>query len=147
MGTTLTGGCLCGAVRYRLTAAPREVSTCHCSMCQKAGGAAFQIYGNIEEDEIVWEKGEPRVARTSPFAERVFCGDCGSPLLFRYPGRPTWGLTIPSLDDPSPFAPVIHEGTESLLGWLKLDDGLPRNRTEDDPDFRAMAERGGFEPH
>lgn len=105
-------------------------------MCQKASGAAFQVYAGTLEDELVWTKGKPKIARTSAHAERLFCGDCGSPLIFRYVGDHRWGLLAPSLDEPESLSPTGHDGVESKLPWLELADGLPESRTEDDPEFQ-----------
>jgi hypothetical protein len=48
----LTGGCQCGAIRFALSASPRRVSICHCRMCQKASGAPFASFADIEGDSI-----------------------------------------------------------------------------------------------
>lgn len=143
----LTGGCLCGAIRYRLASAPTGISTCHCTMCRKSAGGAFQLYGSIDQSDIDWEKGAPKKRATSAHARRWFCADCGSPLVFEIVNREQVGITIPSLDDPAPFPPEAHDGAESWLPWLHMDDGLPRRRTEDDPEIaEAIAKAGQPRP-
>ena len=139
--SALTGGCLCGAVRYALARPPKDIATCHCTMCRRAGGGPFQIYGDVLAEDLTWTQGSPRLARTSAHAERLFCAACGTPLIFRYAGEARWGLAIPSLDEPEGYAPTLHEGVEGRLPWLHLDDGLPERRTEDDPEFQAAIAR------
>ena len=67
----LTGGCQCGAVRYRLDAAPTGASVCHCRMCQKAGGAPFMAFAGVRRAELVVDARRAEAispARRSPSA-------------------------------------------------------------------------------
>jgi hypothetical protein len=73
------GGCLCGAVRYRLAGSP-GVHCCHCDMCRRATGSAFAVLAWIPFERLFWTSGRPRYRRSSPLAERGFCPECGSPL-------------------------------------------------------------------
>ena len=57
--TVLTGGCQCGAVRFALSAPPTKVSICHCRMCQKAVGAPFASFAEIEKSDFAWTRGQP----------------------------------------------------------------------------------------
>ena len=68
----LTGGCQCGAIRYALTAAPTRVSICHCRMCQKAAGAPFASFADINKTDLAWTRGQPSFFRSSTIAERGF---------------------------------------------------------------------------
>jgi hypothetical protein len=69
----LTGGCQCGAIRFALSAAPVKVSICHCRMCQKAAGAPFASFADIERGDFAWTRGKPAAFRSSSIAERDFC--------------------------------------------------------------------------
>ena len=136
----ITGGCLCGAVRYEVSQLPDDdVGYCHCRMCQKASGGLFS-YSVIFDAPNIGEtfkfiQGEPKYYRSSEWMERGFCPECGTPLVFRDSGG--FGVMIGSLDRPEDFPPTSHSGIESQVPWLKIDDGLPRWRTEDDPYFIA----------
>jgi len=55
----LTGGCQCGAIRFAVTAAPAKISVCHCRMCQKASGAPFASFADIEHADFAWTRGQP----------------------------------------------------------------------------------------
>ncbi len=139
MTSALTGGCLCGAVRYRAERPPKYVNYCHCTMCQRASGSAFGMFGVVKAEELEFTKGKPKVYRSSDIAERGFCGDCGGTLFFRYIRRPERiGFAIGSLDAPGETPPNNHNGLESMMPWLDIRDDLPRVKTEDDPEFQAV---------
>ena len=136
----ITGGCLCGAVRYEVSQLPDDVvGYCHCRMCQKALGALFGCFviftGPNIGDTFKFVGEEPKYYRSSEWAERGFCPECGTPLVFR--DSEGCGVMIGSLDHPEDFPPTSHSGIEGQVPWLKIDDNLPRWRTEDDPYFIA----------
>ena len=80
----LTGGCQCGAVRYALSKAPNRVNICHCRMCQKATGAPFASYADIEHEDFAWTRGKPAAFKSSSIAERVLRRLRHSPELSQY---------------------------------------------------------------
>lgn len=95
-----SGGCLCGKVRFRITVPAREVSVCHCSMCRRwNGGPAFAI----ECDRAVVFEGEEHIVRykSSDWAERCFCGICGSNLFYFLIGEGQYIINAGTLDDQS----------------------------------------------
>ncbi len=122
-----TGGCLCGAVRYRAEAAPMRVVNCHCGTCRKMSGAAFLTFVHFPVASFVWTTGEPSRYRSSAAAERGFCARCGSTLSMH---EEILGdrvqVTLGSLDEPGAVRPDDHVWTESQLPWLKVVDDLPR---------------------
>ena len=124
--TRLTGGCQCGAVRYRLEAQPTGTNVCHCRMCQKASGGPFMAFAGVRLDELVWTRGAPKVFASSAVAERGFCPDCGTPLTYRLLDRDRISVTIGSLDQPSVVAPEMQYGVDSKLPWLDWIPSLPR---------------------
>ena len=68
----LTGGCQCGAVRYRLEAAPTGSNVRHCRMCQKAGGAPFMAFSGVRVGDFEVMRGTIATYRSSDIAERGF---------------------------------------------------------------------------
>ncbi len=122
-----TGGCQCGAVRYRLTVAPTGANVCHCRMCQKAGGGPFMVFAGVPLDHLVWTRGAPKAFASSAVAERGFCADCGTPLTYRIVGRDRISITLGSLDSPSDVAPKALYGAESKLAWADAVPALPRH--------------------
>jgi hypothetical protein len=152
MGETtlpITGGCLCGAVRFEVTGPPDKVGICHCRMCQRWTGSAFAAGVRFPRTAFRFTKGEPQVYRSSAIMERGFCGDCGSPLIYWYTTEKkatdrVW-LSLGNFDDPSAFAPEYHYAVETQMNWLP-DDGLPRHRLDEDEDFAAAMEAARDRP-
>lgn len=130
MAQKYEGGCLCGAVRYSAEAEPINQRVCHCRLCQKAIGAAFNARLLFHIDEVTLS-GPVETVNSSPDLERGFCPRCGTTIFSRRERRGIMGLTSGSLDDPSLFQPQMHMYTASRQPWVKLDDGLPQH--EDAP--------------
>ena len=137
MSDILTGGCQCGAVRYRVLGDVRHGSICHCRMCQRASGNAFAPL--VEVTGVEWQ-GEPARWASSDIAERGFCAACGTPLYYRQPRTDVTELMIGTLDDPNAIDPIKHNGVESMVHWLHFADDLPRNET-----YTTGADGGGPE--
>ncbi len=122
----LEGGCLCGAIRYRATGTPSDLTHCHCEDCRKASGAPFVAWASFRRAEFAFTKGQPAQI---DWARRVrgFCPRCGTTLTFQTrEDADEIDVTISSLDDPTAFAPRDHIWVEDQLPWIKLADGLPR---------------------
>jgi hypothetical protein len=126
----LTGGCQCGAIRYRLDGAPIYASICHCRMCQKAGAAPFMAFAAIPFEKFGVTKGDIATFASSDIAERGFCAACGTPLTYRALNGGTISVTILSLDDPDAVAPDSQLGVESQVRWLAGALSLPAMKTE-----------------
>jgi len=104
-------------------------------MCQRWTGSVVATSATIPKAGLRITKGEPKYFRSSGFVERGFCQECGSPLFFR-PIKDDWvAVQTGTLDDPGLAPPVGHYGVESQISWLKIEDGLPCERTEDDEWF------------
>lgn len=121
-----TGGCLCGAVRYRAQGAVGSVCHCHCSLCRRASGAPLVTWASFPRQGFAFTRGAPVLYKSSAQAERRFCGACGSPLTFWSAREPEWiDVTLATLDAPEALRPTHHIWTSRRLAWLHLDDGLP----------------------
>jgi hypothetical protein len=143
----ITGGCLCGAVRYEASEPPHDVMYCHCSRCQKQTGSAFDVVAGFPADSFRITSGEPKFYKSSEILERGFCADCGSGVIGRYfdPDDPMVWVKVGTLDHPEDAPPTQHFGIESQMPWLTIDDDLPRAHTEDGPVFisaKEAVERG-----
>ncbi|MDI7861106.1 GFA family protein [Rhizobiaceae bacterium n13] len=131
-GQTYTGGCQCGAVRFRVEGALPDSSICHCRMCQKAFGSYFAPLVSTRGADLTWTRGRPKSYKSSNFVLRGFCGDCGTPLTYEAPD----GVAIAAgaFDDPSQLPPIVQFGTEGKLPFFDDLHRLPGHRTEDDAD-------------
>ena len=125
--TTREGGCLCGAVRYRLEGAIEESAYCHCRSCQRQSGAPVVAWFAIAPSALAYTKGKPKGFRASTRATREFCGDCGTYLLFREDDpAATLGINTATLDDPAQVPPTFHIWHDSRIAWFETADRLPR---------------------
>ncbi|MCL6706858.1 GFA family protein [Pseudomonas sp. R2.Fl] len=130
MTTTYTGGCQCGAVRFRVTGALTDSSICHCRMCQKAFGAYYAPLVSTRGAALEWTRGAPKHFRSSNFVLRGFCENCGTPLSYEAPDG--IALSAGSFDDPSALPPVVQYGVEAKIGFVDHLHELPEQDTMDD---------------
>jgi hypothetical protein len=104
MTTFHSGGCQCGAIRFRASRFGRS-SICHCRMCQKAFGGFFAAL--VTAHDVEWTRGAPKHFQSSNRVKRGFCADCGTPLAFE-PDDGSVELAVGTFDDPSVAAPTIQ---------------------------------------
>ena len=121
----LSGGCLCGAVRYEIDRV-FDVVYCHCTLCRRSTGAPVLACANVERGAFRLTQGTPREFRSSDEGDRCFCGACGSALYFAARDRRYVSVHVGTLDDPEQAPPRIHQCIETRLSWLALADDLPR---------------------
>jgi len=121
------GGCLCGGVRYRVTAAAIDSGYCHCRMCQRNSGAPVVAWTTFPATSFSWTAGSPATYVSSPQIQRHFCAHCGSYLVFRREDSTEVSVNTASLDDPGAFQPQMHIFVESRIPWFRTDDDLPQH--------------------
>ena len=127
MTNTYSGGCLCGAVRYEATAAPMRCMICHCEQCRKHSGAPCLSFVHFPTEAIVWLGNEPTRYRSSTYAERGFCGTCGSTVSMHEDVlADRVQIALGSLDEPGRVTPDDQVWTKSRIAWFEIDDDLPR---------------------
>lgn len=124
-----TGGCLCGAVRYRLTADPLAAVICWCRDCQRiASNGTVNAIVRSETLAVSGEMSEYRgTAASGSEVRRRFCSRCGSHLFGNSTSAP--GLTAVSagtLDDPSSITPATNLWSASAPVWACLNPALDR---------------------
>ena len=134
-----SGGCQCGAVRFRVEGVFGEASICHCRMCQKASGAPFASFADIEHADFSWTRGKPAAFKSSSIAERDFCAECGTPLSFRRVGGPRIEIMTGAFDRPDRIVPTRQYGSESRLGWVVGIANLPSLTTQQNYGPEKMA--------
>ncbi len=119
MNQELTGGCQCGAVRFRVGRLGRG-SICHCRMCQKQFGHFYAPL--ITSFDVAWTRGSLKWFQSSNKARRGFCADCGTPLAYQETGAEL-ELAIGAFDNPVLAAPAIQVNPNDKLPFT---DDLPK---------------------
>jgi hypothetical protein len=118
----ITGGCLCGRVRYTVTGEPAFSGLCHCRNCQRYTGSAFEaliafpaasisVQGELKTYDDTGDSGQP--------VHRRFCPNCGSGVVNEVDVLP--GMTIVlagTLDDPAAFKPTMDVYWSSAQPWV-----------------------------
>jgi hypothetical protein len=124
-----TGSCLCGAVRYEIAGDLAPIQLCHCQMCRRASGAAFAANMPVRAADFRVVAGEASLKsyRSGPEKERLFCADCGSPIISRTGADPDWvRVRVGGLDEPVDARPAFHFHVASKATSLPISDGLPQ---------------------
>ena len=115
------GGCLCGAIRYRVRGAALSTSLCHCRSCRLAAGGPTLAWAIFRNDDVEFVRGEPTEYRSSPPAHRGFCATCGTALTYRTEKRPDQlDITSATFDRPERFAPKKEIYVAEKLAWEVL---------------------------
>lgn len=123
----ITGGCMCGAIRYEVSGGPIPLSTtvCNCKDCQRTSGSSHSIVVPVSSAKFKVTQGEMKVYDTTGTdsnenRERKFCGSCGSPLVSVLAEVPelTW-IKAGTLDDTSKLKPALEVWTGSSQAWMK----------------------------
>ncbi len=136
MPEPITGGCLCGAVRYTVSQPLEKIIACHCTHCQKASGAGASHNALLPTSAVTFTSGTPKLfrdtAESGNILKRYFCGDCGSPLYSQREKLPEMMvLKIGTLDSPPPMKLVMNIWTRSARPWMHIDPATechPQNR-------------------
>jgi len=146
--TNVTGGCLCGAIRFRATRRLTGAFICHCRMCQRASGSAFSVNALYTREGFELPQGQPTWYASSKVADRGICGTCGSQMFNRY-SAPEWtgwiSISLGAHDDPNAVPAERHFGMESRQAWLQIHDALPTSEYPDS--FVEDVARGGSDAY
>jgi hypothetical protein len=133
MSQSHSGGCLCGAIRYAVSAPLANVIACHCTHCRKISGAGSSHNVAIPTSALTITQGEPKVyadtADSGNQLNRFFCGNCGSSLFSRREKMPEMTvLKAGTLDDASGLKLAMNIWTDSALPWMHLDPAIEKHR-------------------
>jgi hypothetical protein len=119
----MTGGCLCGRVRYVIGGEPIRSGMCHCRNCQRYTGSAFEPFLVFPEASVSTTgelKTFEHTGDSGRSVHRRFCPNCGSGVVN---SDPTHGVTIVlagTLDDPTMFAPTIEICCQTALPGIPV---------------------------
>jgi hypothetical protein len=130
-GSMRTGNCLCGAISYRFDAQPEAVVLCHCAHCQRHSGAAFSVNVLVARDALEIS-GTPKSYQTvgvenGNLRERLFCGDCGTPIFTILHERPEIMIVkAGTLDDSTGLEPSVEVWWRRAQGWIESNPNRAR---------------------
>ena len=120
-----TGGCMCGAIRYRFSQTASEPAMCHCESCRRSAGAPVVTWVTVPTAALLMEDGEPRVYRSSDKVERGFCPACGTTLTYRHLDYADYvDIATATLDDAQALPPTDQIWTVDRLPYMEDVDGL-----------------------
>lgn len=129
---SITGKCLCGAIKYEIANPPQMMGVCHCINCQRQAGSAFSTLAGVSRTDFTLTAGELKLyadsdTQSGNTVERYFCGNCGSPIYSAVPSLPDQVFVkTGTLDDTSTFAPQFHAWCSTKQGWVALEEGVPQ---------------------
>ena len=128
-----SGGCLCGAVRFRTTASPVRALACHCTTCKQRTGAAYGVGVYFKDEAVEWLQGttntyELHSDTSGRWIRNEFCPHCGTQISFTATYLPGLiDISVGSLDDPESVKPEFHYWHSKHLSWAEFADELPRH--------------------
>lgn len=133
------GGCLCGAVRYRVVGNPIEALICHCTLCQRRTGSAFGISIYFDEKDVAITHGvlntyEYRSDESHRWIKTEFCPTCGTTVTWTAEELPGGrGIAGGTFDDPNWFTISRHYWTRSAQHWMVYPAGVEFAQMNDFP--------------
>ncbi len=126
----LTGGCMCGGVRFEIDAPPVSAGWCHCTRCQRRTGTAASVQALTVPGSLRVVKGEALLREYRPNGgwPKVFCGECGSSLWSRSPDEPArLSVRFGAFDDDPGVRPSYRQFVAYAAPWEPVPvDGLPQ---------------------
>lgn len=127
----LSGGCLCGGVRYRIDGKYRDVICCHCENCRRTHGH-IAAYTALQRSDLILDSEQTLqwYHDASPDTWRGFCNRCGASLFWdARDGCARISVAAGSLDDSRDLKTIGHVFVSEAGNYYEIDDGLPRFQT------------------
>ena len=124
----VTGGCLCGGVRYEVTEPLVAMTYCHCTRCQRRTGAAASPQARIAPGSLRFVQGEELVKGWKPpdGFEKCFCSNCGGQLFSKNPEGEITSVRMGTLDEDPGLVPKHRQYVAYAASWEPIpDDGIP----------------------
>ena len=134
---TITGGCLCKAVRYRAAAPPMVTRACWCRVCQYVGAGSGTVNAAFKTDAVTIEgktSDYRSIADSGRVMHRKFCPKCGTHLFSEAESRPHLiFIRVGTLDDPNIAHPSVTIWTSAAPAWACIDERLPKVEKQPPP--------------
>ena len=126
----VTGGCLCGAVRYAVTGPFLRAGYCHCERCRRHSGAGAGVKGRVRSEDFRLLSGAESIAVYAPApgaAVKAFCRTCGSSLFGgTWPDGSEVSIRLGTVDGDPGVRPSTRTFVASKAPWEPILDALPR---------------------
>ncbi len=122
-----SGSCLCGAVRYEVTGALKQVIGCHCTMCRKQAGHFLAFTAAWSDEFALTEERGLKWYRSSDDSRRGFCGECGSVLFFATDDSDRISITAGSIEGPTGLGTAAHIFVADKGDYYHLDNGASQH--------------------
>lgn len=125
-----TGGCACGAVRYRVLGQPLFSTVCHCKFCQRRLASAFAVIASFDEKNVEVTQGNPkecehRSDESGRWLRMSFCPDCGTTVSHTAEVRPGMkSIAAGTFDEQDWFGIDRHIWVQSKLPWVVIPEGV-----------------------
>ncbi len=126
---TITGGCLCKAVRFEIDEAQEDFRACHCTACRKISGHYWSAFHVPSDKFRLTETRGLKWYKSSDWAERGFCGECGSSLFFKMPEKDGLEVAPGSIDGDPGVRLGGHIFVADKGEYYDLSDDLPKWET------------------
>ncbi|WEZ83212.1 GFA family protein [Rhizobium sp. 32-5/1] len=125
---TLSGSCLCKAVRFQISGPIMKTGHCHCESCRRATSSPVTTFLSSAIKHVAFTGAPRRIFASSPGVSRGFCGACGSPLSFETEARPgEIDLYVASLEGAAGVPIEQHWYWNERVDWLTCQDDLPKH--------------------
>lgn len=125
MNQPITGGCLCGAVRYEVNGKLRDIITCHCEQCRRSSGHFVAATACRRESFKLLQQVSLQWYCAVPGYRRGFCSVCGSSLFFEEVGGERISIAAGSLDAPQGLQIAVQIYTAEAGDYYSLDPQIP----------------------
>lgn len=128
-GPPAEGGCLCAAIRYRVSGEAVAATLCHCRSCRRASGGTNVAWAVFDKSGFEWIGDEPVAYSSSPGIDWLHCAKCGSLVGYTRSSRPNHvDITTGTLDQPERYPPTVEIWLEHKISWETLDPDLPKRQ-------------------
>ncbi len=126
----MSGGCLCGQVRFETVGEPFAVNYCHCESCRRHNGSVVAVLAGFLQQQVAFSGRQRGAYASSPGVIRAFCPNCGTPLTWEGDGGEELGqiieLHLNTFDRPEALVPTSHAFEPERIAWFDVADDLPR---------------------
>jgi len=125
-----SGGCACGAVRYRVYGKPTFTTVCHCRFCQRRLASAFAVIASFDEQSVEFTQGklaecEHRSDESGRWLKMSFCPSCGTTVAHTAEVRPGMrSIAAGTLDESDWFLIDRHIWVQSKQPWVRIPEGV-----------------------